>query len=357
MFCKCSTSSWNWHQNIIHIFKSNKFFIVRVNPWISTHPLKTVWRLLLHICYKKFHCKWRCTERQRKRKQKNNYAQMKLYLQTWHNHYNNEGDNNNKGVINNAHKVKLTLMWELKCTLIHTELPWVKVSGKQNIYKHWSSAHNSTIYDRLGEINLTERRCKRRSLVEYSLLAQLSVDKIDERAQHQFHHASVASVSTVGRKNMCEWNLLCDASSTPPNTCSGSSVFDFHSRMKSICVSFSRLPILYYRRREFGGCKSPFSRLVVTAVHNTLQLHVFFLRTTKTLKPAKAAFLYWRHRPSIPNPPSCAVLYPTGSEITRIWPPKKGGRKIDREFVFSISIREQHEDSIKQIKKNLSYTL
>ena len=60
---------------------------------------------------------------------------------------------------------------------------------------------------------------------------------------------------------MCEWNLLCDASSTPPNTCSGFSVFDFHSRMKSIFVSFSRLPILYYRRREFGGCKSPFSRL------------------------------------------------------------------------------------------------
>ena len=57
---------------------------------------------------------------------------------------------------------------------------------------------------------------------------------------------------------MCEWNLLCDASSTPPNTCSGSSAFDFHSRMKSICVSFSWLPILYHRRREFGGCKFPF---------------------------------------------------------------------------------------------------
>ena len=192
----------------------------------------------------------------KKKETKNNYAQMKLYQQTWHDHY-----NNNKGVINNAFKVKLTLTWKLKCTLIHTELPWVKVSGKQNIYKLWSSAHNSTIYERLGEINLTERRCKRRSLVEYSQLAQLSVDKIDERAQHQFHHASVASVSTVGGKNMCEWNLLCDASSTPSNTCSGSSVFDFHSRMKSIFVSFSRLPILYYRRREFGGCKSPFSRL------------------------------------------------------------------------------------------------
>ena len=32
-------------------------------------------------------------------------------------------------------------------------------------------------------------------------------------------------------------------------------------------------------------------------------------------------------------------------------PQKKKGRKIDREFIFSIFIREQHEDSIKQIKK------
>ena len=35
----------------------------------------------------------------------------------------------------------------------------------------------------------------------------------------------------------------------------GFSVFHFHP------FSFSRILILYYRRREFGGCKSPFSRL------------------------------------------------------------------------------------------------
>ena len=45
------------------------------------------------------------------------------------------------------------------------------------------------------------------------------------------------------------------------NTCSESSAFDFHSRMKSTFLSFSRLPILYHRRREFDGWKTPLSRL------------------------------------------------------------------------------------------------
>ena len=54
--------------------------IVGVNPWISTHPLKTVWRLLLHICYKKFHCKWQAVQKDKEnRNKKNNYALMKLY--------------------------------------------------------------------------------------------------------------------------------------------------------------------------------------------------------------------------------------------------------------------------------------
>ena len=42
------------------------------------------------------------------------------------------------------------------------------------------------------------------------------------------------------------------------NTCSESSAFDFQSRMKSTFLSFSRLPILYHRRKEFDGWKSPF---------------------------------------------------------------------------------------------------
>ena len=79
--------------------------------WISTHPLKTVGRLRIHICYKKIQCKWQAVLKDKGEK-KNNYAQMKLYQQTSYDHYNN----NNKGVINHAHKVKLTLMWELKCT-------------------------------------------------------------------------------------------------------------------------------------------------------------------------------------------------------------------------------------------------
>ena len=52
------------------------------------------------------------------------------------------------------------------------------------------------------------------------------------------------------------------------------------------------------------------------------------------------------------------VLYTTGSEITRICPPQTRGRKIDSEFIFLIFIREQHEDSITQIKKkSVVYTL
>ena len=62
-------------------------------------------------------------------------------------------------------------------------------------------------------------------------------------------------------------------------------------------------------------------------------------------------------QPTIPRLPPCAVLYRTGSEISRICRPQNRGRKIDREIIFSIFIREQHEDSIKQIKKSVIYTL
>ena len=54
---------------------------------------------------------------------------------------------------------------------------------------------------------------------------------------------------------------------------------------------------------------------------------------------------------TIPRLSPYAVLYRTGSEISRICRPQKRGRKIDREFIFSIFIREKHEDSIKEIKK------
>ena len=101
------------------------------------------------------------------------------------------------------------------------------------------------------------------TILQLNILAQLSVDKIEERAQHQFHHASVTSDSTVGRKNTCSeiFFTMHRAEHTNEYFLGVPSVFDFHSRMKSIFVSFSRFPILYHRRREFGGCKSPFSRL------------------------------------------------------------------------------------------------
>ena len=93
-----------------------------------------------------------------------------------------------------------------------------------------------------------------------------------------------------------------------------------------------------------------------------LRCVVYGCSNTKNVKKwnresAKAVFLYWRHRSTIPSLPPCAVLYTPGSEISRLWPPQTRGRKVDSQFIFSIFIREQQEDSIKQIKKNLSYTL
>ena len=100
--------------------------------------------------------------------------------------------------------------------------------------------------------------------LELNIFAQRSVDKIEKWTEHQFQHASVASDSTVSRKNKltCEWIFWCEMHrANRLNTCSESSAFDFHSRMKSTFLSFSRLPILYHRRREFDGWKSPLSRL------------------------------------------------------------------------------------------------
>ena len=78
--------------------------------------------------------------------------------------------------------------------------------------------------------------------------------------------------------------------------------------------------------------------------------------TRKTLKSetenhAKVALLYWCHRSTILSLPPYAVLYTPGSEISCLRPPQTRGRKIDSEFLFSIFIREQQEDSIEQIKK------
>ena len=111
------------------------------------------------------------------------------------------------------------------------------------------------------------------------------------------------------------------------NTCSGSSAFDFHSRMKSTFLSFSRLPILYHRRREFDGWKSPLSRLSCC-----------FSRTQHIAAPCFLAKETLRHREirengspvltsqtAIPRLPPCAVLYRTGSEISRICRPQKRG--------------------------------
>ena len=99
---------------------------------------------------------------------------------------------------------------------------------------------------------------------------------------------------------------------------------------------------------------------VAAAERNTPLHHVFFICKRNILRHREIrenGSPVLTSQPTIPRLPPCAVLYRTGSEISRICGPQKRGRKIDREFIFSIFIREQHEDSIKQIKKNLSYTL
>ena len=46
-----------------------------------------------------------------------------------------------------------------------------------------------------------------------------------------------------------------------------------------------------------------------------------------------------------------------GREISRYYMPQMQGRKNHQGFCFSIFIREQHEDLIKQMKKNVIHTL
>ena len=147
-----------------------------------------------------------------------------------------------------------------------------------------------------------------------------------------------------------------------PNTCSESSAFDFHSRLKSTFLSFSRLPILYHRKGNLmDGNPLYLVFRVATAERNTPLHHAFSLSKRKTLRHREIrenGSPVLTSQPTIPRLPPCAVLYRTGSEISRICRPQKRGRKIDREFIFSIFIREKHEDSIKQIiKKSVIYTL
>ena len=146
-----------------------------------------------------------------------------------------------------------------------------------------------------------------------------------------------------------------------PNTCSESSVSDFHSRMKSTFLSFSRLPILYHRRREFDGWKSPLSRLSCCysrTQHTAAPCSLLCKRKTlrhREIRENGSPVL--TSQTAIPRLPPCTVLYRTGSEISRICRPQMRGRKIDRKFIFSIFIREKHGRFDEANKKHLSYTL
>ena len=106
------------------------------------------------------------------------------------------------------------------------------------------------------------------------------------------------------------------------NTCSESSAFDFHSRIKSTFLSFSRLPILYHRRREFDGWKSPLSRLSCCYSRTQHTAAPCFLplqkKTLRHREIPENGSLVLTSQPAIPRLPPCAVLYRTGSEISCI---------------------------------------
>ena len=77
----------------------------------------------------------------------------------------------------------------------------------------------------------------------------------------------------------------------------------------------------------------------------------WLILTTKQLRNRETSIL---------TPVSHLARYciPPGSEISHYYMPQMWGRKIDQGFCFSIFIREQNEDLIKQTKKkNVIYTL
>ena len=79
-------------------------------------------------------------------------------------------------------------------------------------------------------------------------------------------------------------------------------------------------------------------------------------KNTETCESGVLVLTSQAHYPQFPVLRGFVQVYPTENEIIRICPPYTRGRKIDREF-FSIFIQEQHEYSIKQIKKSVIYTL
>ena len=75
----------------------------------------------------------------------------------------------------------------------------------------------------------------------------------------------------------------------------------------------------------------------------------------RNLFSAKLEVLKWRHNHSQSPVFGLAVLYPTGSEISRFWFIKTQGRKIAIEYIFCLSLH--CGDFIEQLKKHPSYSL
>ena len=72
---------------------------------------------------------------------------------------------------------------------------------------------------------------------------------------------------------------------------------------------------------------------------------------------AKLEALTWRHIHSQSPVFGLAILYPTGSEISRFWYIKTRGRKIAIEKFTLLYIQVHWGDLIEQIKKSVIYTL
>ena len=112
-------------------------------------------------------------------------------------------------------------------------------------------------------------------------------------------------------------------------------------------------PVTSIQERCFCGfqcfcCAMEENMVLWCVVHN---------KNTETRESGILALTSQAHYPQFPILRGFVQVYPTENEITRICPPYTRGRKIDREFFFSIFIQEQHEYSIKQIKKSVIYTL
>ena len=203
-----------------------------------------------------------------------------------------------------------------------------------------------------GEINLTERRCKRRSLVEYSCSTFSRYNR--GTGTQQFHHASVASDSTgmlVERIHASEI------------------FFAMHREHHRILV---RVPVFSTSIHEWNPFSSPLHgfRSCITVEGAFFRLSCCYSSAQHSAAPC---FLTSHNKNTETRESRILVLtsqahFPQFSVSRGFVPNQKwyytyltasyeGKKKWPVNLFFSNFIREQHEDSIKQIKNSVIYTL